>query len=695
MPWFCASVNKKHNKTKVENISQSKDDTLLTNGQPTFTVALQNFDASVCDELSSQRGQVLEALYTDGEWIYVRNVNGKCGYIPESFCYPLDATNGSSFQKNVVDSPQQRPRPKSLHLDIAPTTEEGSLSSVGLHQQVRRRSHDQVDPLLPRTSTPITPRTATPATPNTTLSFPSASPNPDTHINLGHRRTCSSAIERYQVNLGQSDNMRNRSTGKLVIHNTSSLDVECNIEAQANPAVEQATCTSPHVVSTSSAALLSTPDSILSHNSTLSHPSPPLVKRAENQRRRSCVSEHLVHETTHILPANKHTCVSTAITKPKGVRRGVSMNEGAHCKATLEMRTNVPPVQRSMSYQEAVLSTMEKLNQNPQRRLSSKDSPGCSRKNCDCSRPRRFPRRLRDTERHGNSAVCYDSDDVFLPETESKKPYGIYRCRQDYEPKFKGEIALSRNELVIVLDYGRGEWAWIITSNHIEGLIPKQLLVRYNGNRGASRNRSTDATTQTELVVTGTVRQVSSASSACGGQSIGSSPTEEGSQESTQSEGAAITVVASASVQTDGSPEWFKFGDSLERPSQTSTCSTPASISNLRGHEMIQHVNKGGCANRSKPDSQRKHETAQCQQGTPVLAAASDYEPPTNSKNCLALKKGDVLTPQTHMYFPKGWMWVWHTGLRTFGYVPNSCVLYTYCVPKTSRRRTDTIEDAV
>lgn len=375
------------------------------------------------------------------------------------------------------------------------------------------------------------------------------------------------------------------------------------------------------------------------------------------------------------------------------------MNEGAYCKATLQMRPRVPLVQRSMSYQEAVLSSEAKLSHDTNdfhQRLSSNDSPRCSRKNCDCSRPRRFPRRLRDTERYGSSIVCYDSDDVFLPETGSKRPYGIYRCRQDYQPKFKGEIALKQNELVIVLDYGRGEWAWIITNNHVEGLIPKQLLVRYSVDSSVGVIKSADATTQTELVVTGAIRQVSNASSASGGLSVAgcSTPSPSSSQESTQSEGAAKTVVAS-SMQTDGSPEWFKFGDSLERPSHSSGCSTPASITKFQCKEVSAH-GKQQIKELAKPDIPRKlTDTAHYQHGTPILAASKDYEPPSNSKNCLALKKGDVLTPQTHMYYPKGWMWVWHTGLRSFGYVPNRCVVATYSLPTTSRRRTDTIEDAV
>lgn len=76
-----------------------------------------------------------------------------------------------------------------------------------------------------------------------------------------------------------------------------------------------------------------------------------------------------------------------------------------------------------------------------------------------------------------------------------------------------------------------------------------------------------------------------------------------------------------------------------------------------------------------------------------LLTAIKDYVPPANSKNCLSLRRGDVLNLQPHMHYPKGWMWVWHTRRRSFGFVPKSYVAYTFDTPRKERK--DTVEDAV
>ena len=78
-----------------------------------------------------------------------------------------------------------------------------------------------------------------------------------------------------------------------------------------------------------------------------------------------------------------------------------------------------------------------------------------------------------------------------------------------------------------------------------------------------------------------------------------------------------------------------------------------------------------------------------------VLTVVKDYNLAPNSKNCIPIKEGDVLHLQTHMHYPKGWMWVWHTTRRTFGYVPKSYVTYTYDTVRKGRPRINTIEDAV
>lgn len=684
MPWFCGSSKKRHNKSKVGTISNESatNSNVLTNGRPSFTVVLQDFIASVSDELSAHRGQVLEALFTDREWIYVRDINGKCGYVPQIFCYPLDAISDNTFQKSMDYASLHRPRPKSLQIDIAPVSR-GSDNSVSVNHTQEQRVATEVN------LTPVA-RRASRATPDSTLSQTPDSQRPT------HRRTLSSSSQRNPA----SDTTEMSATQKLT---TNSI----RTSGQALPAQERINA-SP-------------------------------VRRLRT-RRQSCPPAREM-----VLPNESFQYTPYSANRAKPVKRSVSMNEGAQGRVMVRPR-RVSTVSQTLSYQEPVHSTTEqvdtarvssndRLNSTPEeplgvQRHSSSDSPGCTRKNCDCSR-RPKPNSRRNKLRR-QRAIDYDSsDDVFLPNSEDSKPFGIFHCLQDYQPTFEGEIIVKKNELIIVLDYGRGEWAWILTSHHVEGLVPKRILSRYDSDRGVSGARQVDASTQTELVVSGAVRQVASSASAgtqrvrqvstASNASMGTSTARQVSSASSASgpsvcgittpleatstpQSAQTAVIAPSTTQTAPSPKWFSFTDSLERPVSQATSKSSTPVTNRRlpksapvtpitpttrqPRRLIANTDRG----KSFSSRALSNKSAN-KQGVPALTAAKDYQPRENSKSCLTLKKGDVLTPQAHMHFPKGWMWVWHAEQKRFGYVPNSSVAYTY--PVARKNRTATVEDAV
>lgn len=118
MPWF-SKKKKKKDKKGVVNIS--KDDTVVSTAtlKPLFAVVVQNFKASVSDQLSVERGQVVESLFVQENWIYIRNVNGQCGYVPSDFCFPLEKLRmGLSDNKNdQVRQIRGHPRPTTIHVD--------------------------------------------------------------------------------------------------------------------------------------------------------------------------------------------------------------------------------------------------------------------------------------------------------------------------------------------------------------------------------------------------------------------------------------------------------------------------------------------------------------------------------------------------------------------------------------------------
>ena len=734
MPWFCGSSKKRHNKSKVSNISTqpSANANVLSNGRPSFSVVLQDFNGSVADELSARRGEVLEALFSDREWIYVRDINGKCGYVPQTFCYPLDAVGDSAFQKTSDYSSIQRPRPKSLQLEIAPVNQ-GSQNSVSVNQ-----AHEHVNGQVKLT--PVSRRASMPPSVDGQVKL--------TPVSRGTSVATTQEQTDGQVNLTPVS--RRASVGTPLEVELKLTPVSRRAQANTPDSLSQtSTTTNPqrptHQRTLSSSSHRNLPRELIvttemsgtdkQTTSSMGTPGQTLEDRANaspvsrfHARRLSCPQ---AGELSTQGESFQYTPYSAS--RKDTVKRSVSMNDGAH-----RIRPRVPPVNRTLSYREAVHSTIEQLdtagvsssdqlNDEPVtvQRLSSNDSPRCTRKNCDCSK-RRKPNSRRNRFRR-QSAIDYDSDDVFLPNTDSKKPFGIFRCNQDHQPTIEGEVALKKNELVIVLDYGRGEWAWIITSHHIEGLVPKRILTRYDADRGANGVKKADASTQTELIVSGAVRQVASSASTglnsirqvstASNASMGTNAARQVSSASSasgpsvcgivtpvetisSSQSAQTAVVAPSSALTVPSTEWFCFTDSLERPSHTPKPSTQVARKRFPESAPVTPISPTARqlrrqianADRRKSFSSRALSSIS-QRGTPVLTAAKDYDPPETSKNCLTLKKGDVLTPQSHMHYPKGWMWVWHSEQKRFGYVPNGSVAYNY--PVTRNNRTATVEDEV
>ena len=759
MTWFCGNRRKHHNKSKISNVQYSRDNDdnidAINNAKP-FAVVLQNFEASVSDELSVNRGQVVEMLYQDSNWVYVRNFDLSCGYIPLNFCYGMDQiiSSGQHWNANEVQGstsraespPQTRPRPKSINLGSV-IRQSGSQSSVEVHN--------------------IEPRVVT--------------PQDQQHQQLQQTNSVVSSPSQNQQQLRQP--------------------------------IRSSTPVTPG--GQSAAQRLETPDStppMARSNRRLSSLQPSMEHVATDGAESTILEEPRYVERPHnntIATAEGTVAMGTAAmslynrSRPPRmpVRRSLSMNEGARlsCRSNvmpLVQRTD--PIQRSISYQEAVLSAGQHpygLTAGHNRTLMHRDSPLNPRlQQGHMTPPQRVsplnPRRQQQLQQGGHmtrqchcngeggqGALDYDPcDDVFLP--EPKKPVGIYRCIQTYQPRYQGELSVKEGELVILLEFGRGDWAWVLTSMNQEGLMPRHHLVRYNprlgvggpgtratgeGGEGARRKSSSNAATQTELVIEGCVRHVSGASSASAGataysaSSSSSVTTPQTTPPLTQrakrlrtrtrtrakevvsrERGDERCVVASPATQAkEHSPKWFEDVDSLERPPTRTrptqldcTVQTTPPIKNRRRPTTIstvamatpQSIKSADLDNRSpnpavlvtpKPVKSADYTgpasaefwfnslssttttSTISHHAQPTLTALKDYDPPPNAKNCLKLSKGDVLNAQPHMHYPKGWMWVWHKTQRSFGYVPQSHIGYTYPVNKGERSRRNTEEDAV
>jgi hypothetical protein len=79
-------------------------------------------------------------------------------------------------------------------------------------------------------------------------------------------------------------------------------------------------------------------------------------------------------------------------------------------------------------------------------------------------------------------------------------------------------------------------------------------------------------------------------------------------------------------------------------------------------------------------------------QPTPIVTAVRDYSPPLQARHGLSLRRGDIMYAQPHVPYPHGWVWVYHTLLKKYGYVPKDHIAYMYLVQKD---RATVLEDVV
>jgi hypothetical protein len=85
----------------------------------TVVVVTQNFAGTITDELTVTRGQVVQSIYPEGDWLYVMNIDGNRGYIPVTITSSIDHVKSNSFW-NSSNIRQVPPKPKLTAADISP-----------------------------------------------------------------------------------------------------------------------------------------------------------------------------------------------------------------------------------------------------------------------------------------------------------------------------------------------------------------------------------------------------------------------------------------------------------------------------------------------------------------------------------------------------------------------------------------------
>lgn len=616
MPSWISRSSHKKTKSKVKTVPHTKNNRDIHHVQQisssSFAVVLQNFTASCSDELDVQRGLVVEQLHVDGDWLYVKDVDGKCGYIPQTYCYPLDRMREChQLQEEKAEMAKAKARSLTINLEQIPDDTE-------------RHCREN----LPSQSTSVSVRQ-----------------QQDQHASSPNSTGCEPAAD-------QHDSARAQRQDSTTTDGTAT---------PINP------LPTPTTGQTMAAPFLSSSASI--------DPTPPTAQPLTDAPR-SRKAQNRKHPGSSVYHANSYKEAVTGDEKLYGLMAGFKQSD---------------------------LQGMCTKHQPPgSERMVSMGGLG-----------------------HFTTDLARIPDDVFV--SQVRKPHGIFNCLEAYTPQYQGEIALRESELVIVLEMGRGEWAWVLTSDNHEGLVPKNRLSRYSAKKTCGLqyfSRLSSVGTQTELVLSGPVHELACSA----GTSSGASSPARGTRRQR-----CAQLTSSKAVQTDSwldvSPDWFKTVDSTNSSyacqpspliSRTPTPalhsgSKPETPSGSKCHPPPQpqpHAQpQPQCSAETSTSASHKptlhHEgdtvkplgssvepistsitsinlKRQIQQ-KPVLTAVHDYSPPPNAKNALSLHKGDILYIQPHMVQSSSWLWVYHSTQRSFGFVPKTSVAFVYLVQRQAR----------
>ena len=621
------------------------------NGQPLdtdviFVLVMQDFNASIEDELTVTRGQIVQPLSNDGTWLYVKNVDGKCGYIPANFCCPMDQIKDSSHWHNK-ETHTQRDRTKKM-----------GATSI----------HNVLQPKL-----------------NPSSAFPYSSL--PTSPNLTHLSSLQSSPQNPRfLETPSSDPVTPCDFNRKV------SEISGIIELSSSP---RTNCIVPRL-----------------------HPLHPLSLTQYNE---SLTSDRIHKFDTDSIPP------STPAAQPLSVHfRTRSYQEAVKTEENGEV---VPPT-----------IEIERPSRPSDLPLVQTHSDG-------------YPKEMLTTTTTGVRTYSQDSqlvDDVFLPSTN--KPLGIYRCLTKYDKTVPGEVSLQENEYLIFTEIGQSEWAWVITASGAEGVVPRDILARYNPTESMISEG-----TQTELIIMAPASTISSSSSTSSRRTSRQESEVVCIREARQSRlsGQRSRTVETA-VQTElPSPYimdawmsqsqtiddlWYEnsmsipqlTGLGLNRNESPSICTLPTinglnyehgmaplafhasrqslpQFPNPLGLHPVRHrpsirpmssvtpvdhtqpiqtlqtrelhewpISPGVISNFSDASVSIKPQMA-------VLTAVKNFSPDVDGTNYLALTKGDILYlyPSNNIT-QKEWLWAYHVKQGTYGFVPKSHTSYVYM---TNRRQ--------
>jgi hypothetical protein len=758
MPWFSRKKKRKQKNAAVN--SASKDDAVVTTtSQPAFAVVVQNFESSVSDHISVERGQVVEALFTKDDWVYVQDVNGRCGYVPGNFCFPLEKLRMGLPEESGERVRQLRahPRPTTIHVDtfdddpregevgdvregedeevnspdsgISCSHQASSSNMESVHSSLhntrerfvtgnssrrvagdtgaesdRSHTHPIRHPerhkrfLMPNSTLPLLETALSAGEPDH-----SPSPPPLQPVNLsqtpGHAHHAATATVTDGDNLqsvSDGDDVflpeANKPLGIYQCAETYTPQFEGEIPLQRDEVVVVLEAGSGEWVW----AMGSEGKEGLVLKSLLHKYRPDAPEENEEEEDEIDIGEEVVApgeeegvvESEEAAVVDSEILTSSSATQTELIIDGVVREVTSSVPQRSSGTTASPPAQDTASVSIQTEFTL----------------PNWFKNNTPVPTPNNTLTRSSTTGTHDDSHTAASSH-AAAPGTSSSPPPQCHNSHTQHSNASSQPHPSSPHESSAPLKLLCNPHSSHSSSNS-SGVTARASVENHpNTSVGVRTPRGP----RVPLIPVSTpprpsvVLQTPSANNAT--RTLVSSHDAAAAPAIARTGDDSATFQPQSTRPTSEPPQPQQHavrepGTSNGQARQSSRVVPPSNGTGTiqrHRHALLQHtriVNSipfepdNEAAATSHPSS-----SARCRrmQPTPVATAVRDYSPPQRARNALVLRRGDIMYAQPHVPFPHGWVWVYHTLHKTFGYVPKDHIAYMYLVQKDH----GTVEDVV
>lgn len=729
MPWFS---KKKKRKVKKGVVNISKDDAVVAaTSKPLFAVVVQNFEASVSDQLSVERGQVVESLFVQQNWIYIRNVNGQCGYVPSDFCFPLDKLRmGLSDDKNdQVRQIRVHPRPTTIHVDTLERDEGGGEGAVGGGEE-----EEEDDEVVNSPDSGIS------------CSQQASSSNMESVQSFHTIRERLTAGSR---NLERSQNEEaGPSRGRTRVRHKRFFDPNTSLPLLETAVPQQQQTTGGNC------------DVAHSGHSPSPPPLPPVNLADLRQRREGITSpqqpsQQLLtaaasggHSEQQSPSSDTDDVFLPEAKKPVGIYQCAETYE-PRFEGEMPLQRDEVVVVMEVGRGEWVwaVGTENKEGLVP-KSLLHKYRPDIPEGREEFEEEQDIGEDIEDSREEetmvltnvSSSAAAVTDTSTSATQTELIINGVVWEISSSIPTQQRLALTQPPDTATVSIQTEFTSPNWF--QNNTPTPTPKNTLPRSTSISTAPHVHQEHTTHPNPPTRTATAATFAQPKLLCAPRSSQTATSSRQQPPTPQNPEPASSTSLNPRTSTEGA---LPVSHTSQRPaisvqgpnngarkdvlldSSTATPATECVASNSTPQVTRQHPGAGNATRGGPPCSGRGHlpvvssntgtiqrhrqalrqhvrvvtsvpfepdneATTNCTQSlassrrrvqpTPIVTALRDYAPPQQAKNALALRKGDVMYAQPHVPYPYGWIWVYHTVLKKYGYVPKEYIAYMYLVQK-------------